>query len=343
EQGTQQAGRQEELERRRQAAAQERDALAAQHGEIQRRIIATQHSLDAASARRHELTGRLHQLRDELAGQRAQARLREELWRHYEGFPETVKLLMERSVEGLIGPLVDLIQAAPGYEGVVETALGPLAEALVVRDRASLSRCRQALSAQQAESCRFLVLSDCPSAASLEPAAAEEVVSGAVKQYVKTAPQYQPLVDWLLNDSWVVEDIDRLLSRPTAPRSRVVSLRGDRWDRRSWRFGAPRASSHGRLGRKQRWEDAQRKLEVFEQDFTRLEGEAKEAERQWQAVLGEQESAKAQLAHVAPQLQKLDHQLAQLAHEASRMSDERSARELETRELAAAREELRTA
>ncbi|MBI4341995.1 MAG: chromosome segregation protein SMC, partial [Candidatus Omnitrophica bacterium] len=332
--------RDEELARRRAGVQQDRDALQGQVDEVQRRLGAVQQTLDAAGMRRHELTGRLHQLRDQVAGERARVGLLEDLWRRYEGFPETVKALMERSVDGLIGPLVDLIQARPGYEDVVEAALGPLAEAVVVRDRRTLSRCRELLGTEQLEGCRFLVLSDCPAAPAMQASTVTEGVSGAVKEYVRAEPQFQPLVDWLLNDSWIIDDIERLFGQGGAPESRVVSAKGDRWDRRSWRFHGARPMAHSRLGRKQRWEQAQTGLQALQGEFGRLEARAVQAEQEWQSRLGEQESAKGQLAHLAPTLQQRDSQLSQLAHEARRAEDERSARELETQELTAQREEL---
>ncbi|MBI3321679.1 MAG: AAA family ATPase, partial [Candidatus Omnitrophica bacterium] len=266
EQRAQDEARASEARRRCEAILQERDALKAQHEESQRRTASVQQTLDAAAARRHALMGRLQQLRDDVASQRAQVALLEDLWQRYEGFPETVKALMTQGIEGLIGPLVDVVQAAPGYEDIVEAALGPLAEALVVRDRQTLARCRQALSAQQLESCRFLALSDCPAMPAMEAVAVQEGVAGAVKQYVRTEPQYQPLVDWLLNDSWVIDDLQRLLGGGDAPRGRLVSARGDRWDRRSWRFGG-RVIVHHRLGRRQRWEEAQAALRSLEEEF----------------------------------------------------------------------------
>jgi len=334
------AARAEDVRRRCDAAREEREALHRQHEEIERHLAATRQALDAAGTRRHELSGRLHQVRDHLASERAQGALWEELWRRYEGFPETVKTLMARSLDGLLGPLVDLVQAAPGYEDVVEAALGPLAEALVVRDREALSRCREAVSAQQLEGCRFLVLSDCPVALTMEPVNVGAGLAGAVKQYVRAEPQYQPLVDWILNDSWIIDDIQRLLASRTIPQGRLVSVRGDRWDRRSWRFGGARPAAHGRLGRKQRWEQAQAVLRLREEEFQRLEAEAAKAEQEWQACLHEQESAKGRQAHVAPSLQKLDAQLGQLTREAHRIEEENAADGLEAQELAAQREEL---
>ncbi|MBI3331025.1 MAG: chromosome segregation protein SMC, partial [Candidatus Omnitrophica bacterium] len=340
--GAQRAAQGEDARRRHATVQQERDTLQQQHEELQGRLATTQRSLDAAGARRHELTGRLHQMRDQVASERAQVALWEDLWRRYEGFPETVKTLMTQSIDGLIGPLVDLVQAQPGYEDIVEAALGPLADALVVRDRAALSRCREALAAQQLSGCRFLVLSDCPVALSMEQVNVGEGVTGAVKEFVRAEPQYQPLVDWLLNDSWVIDDIQRLLAGRTAPAGRLVSVRGDRWDRRSWRFGGTRASAHGRLGRRQRWEEGRTALQARELEFLRLEAEAAEAEQTWQACLTEQESAKSRLAQTAPALHKLETQLGQLSRELARCDEERATGELEMQELAAQQEELQS-
>ncbi|HLD77464.1 MAG TPA: hypothetical protein VJB16_00400, partial [archaeon] len=277
----------EDITQRHEAACHEREGLQTQWDEAQHRVITTQQTLEAAGATRHELTGRLHQLRDQIASERAQVTLLEGLWHRYEGFPDTIKALMGHGIEGLIGPLVDLVQAVPGYEDVVESALGPLAEAIVVRDRNALARCRQTLTAQQLEGCRFLVLSDCPQApAEMEQAMVAEGVSGPVKQFIRAEAQYQPLVDWLLNDSWVIDDLQRLLGEQPIPQHRLVSAKGDRWDRRSWRFSGTRAASHSRIGRKQRWERAQTSLKSLEQTFATLDAQVKDAEQQWQSLLG---------------------------------------------------------
>ncbi len=344
ESATQRQARAEDVHRRHEALQQERETLQEQCDDIQRRIAQTQQALDEAVAHRHELSGRVHQLRQQLASERAQVKLFEDLWRHYEGFPDTVKTLMSRPVDGLIGPLVDVIRALPGHEDVVEAALGPLADALIVRDRQALTRCREALSTHQLEGCRFLVLSDCPAVPhQAEAPAGQAGLAGAVKQFIRSEPQYQPLVDWLLNDSWVIDDLQRLLGDGSPPLRRFVSLQGDRWDRRSWRFRGARVASQGRLGRKQRWEHALANLQTLEQSSGQLEAQAQQAEQEWQTLLTEQESAKGQWAHLSPSLQKLYAQLNQLTHEAQRLDEERQALDVEMQELADQREERRTA
>jgi chromosome segregation protein len=326
---------------RRQASLREHDALQGQYDEVQRRASATQQELERAAALRHERSGALHQLREQLATQRAQVTFLEALWRRYEGFPETVKTLMAQPVDGVLGPLADLVQAAPGYEEVVEAALGPLADSIVVRDRQALDRCRRVLHAQALESCRFLVLADCPSmAASMEQPKGQQV-SAAVSQLVRTDPVYEPLVRWLLNDSWLVEDFERLLKETNRPHGRFVSMRGDRWDRRSWRFKTSHSAISRRMGRKQRWEQARQTLTSLEDALRQLEADATAAEAAWQTALARQESSKGELTHLAPSLQKLTSQLAQLAHEDQRLEAEQQALELEAQDLVAQREQVR--
>jgi len=325
----------QDVQQRRETAHQQREAQRLQHEELQQCMASAQHALDEASARRHELTGRLHQLREQLASERAHVKLLEDLWRRYEGFPETVKTLMGHGIDGLIGPLVDVVQAVPGHEDIVEAALGPLAEALIVRDRQAMARCRELLTARQLEGCRFLVLSDCPAGPiAVEEPATMAGLTGSVKQYVQTEPTYQPLVDWLLNDSWVIDDLERLLGEGSVPQHRFVSAQGDRWDRRAWRFrGARNAAEQSRIGRRQRWEHAQAYLQLLEEQVARVERDATLAEHEWQSLQSSLESARAQVTQLAPSLHALEAQLGQWAHEARQLEEDQRSRELETQEL----------
>ncbi len=331
----------DEVKTRYAVALERRDSLRTQAAEVQQRVTIGQQALESAGARRHEFTGRLHQLREQLASERAQTKLLEDLWRRFEGFPETIKTIMSAGVDGVIGPLVDVIQALPGYEELVEIALGPLADALVVKDRPALAQCRQLLSAQQLESCRFLVLADCPDQTREPPASANPAMASAVTQYVRADAVYQPLIHWLLNDSWVVEDITRLLESATLPENRIVSLHGDRWDRRSWRFGGSRRSSvQQRLGRRQRWERSRAGLQVLEDDVADVAAQTRGAEQAWQGLLSEQESRKSESTQVATALERLEAQLEQLGEQAKRVEQDQQACGFEVQQLTSERDQL---
>src|SRR6185295_16791092 len=114
----------------------------------------------------------------------------------------------------------------------------------------------EVLKLQRLEGCRFLVMSDCPVALAMDTSDHHDGVAGAVKEFVRSEPEFQPLVYWILNDSWVIDDLQRLLGAGSMPGGRFVSRQGDRWDRRSWRFSGSRAIYQTRLGRRQRWEEA---------------------------------------------------------------------------------------
>jgi chromosome segregation protein len=287
---------------------------------LAQQISITQPALDAAQTRRQETSVRLQQLREQLASERAHGRMLHDLWRHYEGFSDTVKALMGHAVEGLVGPLVDLVQAAPGYEEVVEAALGPLSEAIVVTDRHALERCRGVLDAQSLEGARFLVLSDCMLAKEPQAVSASgEGSSMSIREVVRVEPAYQQLVDWVLNDSWMVEDLQPLMRHTQLPQSRLVSRSGERWDRRSWRLiGAsaitrrPDGVSNTRIGRRHRWEQAQERISRSEQDLARVEADAAQAEQAWQEMLSQHESTKGQMAPLMDSQQKLESELSSL-------------------------------
>ncbi len=332
-----------DVQERRDAAIQEREALRGQQAMLEERVASSRHTADAAQARRHELLGRLHETREQLAKARADVQVAEDLWHRYEGFPEAVKTLASRQVEGLLGPLVDVLQAAPGHEDLVEAALGPLADAVVVQDREALARCREILRAQGLDDVRFIVLSDCPS----EPVAMNRTpvsgVSAAVKQFVHASGAAKPLVEWLFNDSWVIDDLQRVLADRQVPQGRLVSPRGDRWDRRSWRFGRQRRAGTSRFGRKQRWEEAAARLSTARQAFELAEQQLQEAEQAWHALLGQQESAKGELAQLTPIAQRGEAQVQQLMQEAQRIEQEQRALEAEVTDLTSQRDALRAA
>lgn len=331
---SQRSARKDESQQRLDSLTKEQEQSKAQLSDIQQSITTAAQSLNGAQSRRYALTAKLNQLREQVAQARAQATLNEDLWRRYEGFPETVKALMNQPVEGLIGPLIDLVQPVPGHEELVEAALGPLSEAMVVADRNALMRCRQILGEQQLGGARFLVLADCPQVSTpSEQPIIEGGVSAAVSQYVNAESAYQPLINWLFNDSWVVEDIERLMAHPSVINGRVVSPRGERWDRRSWRMLGSNEVVRHQFGRKQRWEEALAKRNELEEQFTQLESETAQAEQVYQDLSSRLETAKAEQSHVSPAVQKLSSQHQQLTDALALIEEEADLSEQETVDL----------
>lgn len=316
-----------DLKVRREMTANELEELETQFTDIHRRIDENESRLAQAEQRKQTAQEKLDKLRDQLSSGRTHVRLLEDLWQRYEGFPETVKVLMNSPVEGVVGPLVDCIQAVAGYEEVVEAALGPLAESIVVRDRQSLSQCSSFLRQRGLDGARFIVLDDCRNATEPQPAMAP--VSGAktaVSQLVKVDPDFEALVTWVLNDSWLVDDLKPLVLQGRVPMARLISREGERWDRRSWRLRGsektqdPDASSW-RIGRKQRWELAKTHLKSIEEEASEIEAENVEAQQVWQECLSQHQSWKGELAHLNPSLKKHKEQAAALNTEYDRLCE----------------------
>ncbi len=315
---------------------QERQALHEQVATLRQQAEQAKQALDQANSRHQELAGRLQEVQERTLRQRAQTQLLEEIWRRHEGFPESVKALLANPPEGVLGLLADLLDAHPGYERALEAAMGPLAGAIVVRDRDALKRCRELVKTDQLGEARFIVLAD----AELTPAAAlPPVVSshpgvlGPLLNFVKDDPVARPFMDWLLNPWWVADDLGRVMDSGLRSPRQWVSPAGDRWDGHGWHFsgGANRVSSV--VGRRQRWERAAEELEASERDFAGVQSACQQAEEARRSCSTMESQAREQLERAVPALTKLENHTAQLSHDVRRLREELDTHALDLHEL----------
>ncbi len=78
-----------------------------------------------SSARRiEELNSEISELTDKSARAASRKSTIEEMEANYEGYNNTVRTLMQKHLNGIIGPVSDIIRVPEGYETAVETALG---------------------------------------------------------------------------------------------------------------------------------------------------------------------------------------------------------------------------
>ncbi|HBH97772.1 MAG TPA: chromosome segregation protein SMC [Candidatus Omnitrophica bacterium] len=334
--GEQRAGvsaRVESLKQRQQELEWERSVCADQHHEVQSQLTSAQQAAAQAQARRHELMGRLNQVREQLVSQRARTQVLEEAWHHHEGFPDSVKALLASPPQGVVGLLADLLESHAGYEQALEAALGPLSAAVVVRDHEALRRCQEALKQQGLDGGQFIALSDCARQASSSEDDRTEGALGRLAQFIRFDPAYRGLVEWVLGRWGVVDDVTRLLGRTSLPSGSWVTQTGDRWDGTTWQLAGRPSKDSLRLGRKQRWERAHETLSTLEQDTARLQGEWEEAEAQWRQRLEEEERLRHQGEQLMPTKTLLEGQLTQLAHEVKRSQEEITTVELDLHDV----------
>ncbi|MBI2885547.1 MAG: chromosome segregation protein SMC [Candidatus Omnitrophica bacterium] len=325
------------------AVEQQRRAAQEQVSSLKQQTEQSKRALDEAHGRHQESLGRVQEVQERTLRQRAQVQLLEEVWRRHEGFPDGVKALLANPPDGVLGLLADLLDAQPGYERALEAAMGPLASAIVVRDRHALKRCRELLSADQLGEARFIVLADAElaSAAPVPPGVSSQPgVLGPLLTFVKDDPVARPFMDWLLNPWWVADDLGRVMDPAFRSPKQWVSPSGDRWDGQGWQFsgGTPRISSM--VGRRQRWERATEELGVLERDLAGCQSACQQADEMRRSCAATETQAREQFDRAVPALAKLESQSAQLAHDIKRLREELETHALDLQELRAQQAQL---
>jgi len=124
-------------------------------------------SVSALEGKFQQLQDNLNETRETLAqkrGQRVsvenQLSFYEELLESGEGYSAGVRSLIGKDMEsrGILGTIADLLTVKEPYEKAIQTALGPLAEALVSKDRDAAIQAIEQLKKEQAGAATFLPL-----------------------------------------------------------------------------------------------------------------------------------------------------------------------------------------
>lgn len=208
-----------------------------------------------------EMQTRLNETRETLAKKRGrrvsienQLNFYEELMESGEGYSGGVRKLLSQDIEalGILGTVADLLTVDERYEKAIQTALGPLAEALVTSDRKSAMQAIQSLKDQKAGSATFLplepILKVKPKTTSI---LSGKHIIGAAIDFVTPKPGYEGLAQLLLRDVTLVEDSYEADWKNIS--GRAVSVDGTLYDT----FGLVKGGSGGEgedtiIGRKDR-------------------------------------------------------------------------------------------
>lgn len=163
-----------------------------------------------------ELQTTLNETRETLAkkrGQRVsienQLNFYEELMESGEGYSGGVRTLLSEAHKGLgiLGTVADLITVDERYEKAIQTALGPLAEALVMEDRQTAMQAIEALKNQKAGSATFLPLKPLLKSKAKNTAVLKgDHVIGPALEFVTPESGYEQLAELLLKDLTLVDN-----------------------------------------------------------------------------------------------------------------------------------------
>lgn len=321
-----------ELSAEMERTAAERDAAGRTRDET-RRLLAR---------RREELSLQ----RERLNGIRERASLLEELERRNEGLTAGVQQVLARareqsegSFQSVLGLVADVIEVPMQWAPLVDAALGPIAQHVVLRDPGVIELLESG-AFRLAGRVGFLTLRDAYAADQSETLRLDEEtgVLGRLDELVRAPAELQGLVRQLLGNTWAVEMLQhaRQLQARGVASDRFVTLAGEIVNADGSVVAGPKDTA-GLVSRRTELRDRRREQAVLgdrisaaEQELQRL---GENSERQEEAVrrLAEQHNQQSgTLARYQATSQTLQNQMAQLQAE---MADLAAARETAVKHL----------
>ncbi|ANZ62117.1 chromosome segregation protein SMC [Secundilactobacillus paracollinoides] len=228
---------------------------------------AKQAQQDATTVRQHRQT-KIDQLNDQWlkaleVSQQAKARLKslEEAQANYNGFYQGTKAVMQAKdkLNGVIGPVAELLQVDGQYTKAVEAAIGAQQQNVVVADETAGKQAIRYLTQNQLGRSTFLPLTTIKSRQvdSRTLADCQQVTGflGVASALVHvTDRQYQPVLEFLLGNVLFADDLDHavVLGRQIHHRYRIITLGGEVVSASGTMTGGrDRRSNNGLLARQQ--------------------------------------------------------------------------------------------
>ena len=213
----------------------------------------------------------------------------------YDGYGGSIRRVMEQKEKepGIHGVVADLLTVEKKYETAIETALGGSIQNVVTKDEGTAKRIVQFLKENKYGRATFLPLTSVNGRKQgyNERALDAEGVIGMANTLVKTKPQYEGVMAYLLGRIFVVDQIDHAvaLAREYHYSLNIVTLEGEHLLPGGSISGGAFKNSSNLLGRKREIDE----LKAQEQDLLdqrkRLEDKIREYESMQQLLRKEQE------------------------------------------------------
>ncbi len=179
----------------------ERESLGADIDDLRARILAEESELKKMDEMLHREGSRLESLR--------------ELEKNYEGYDRGVKAIMlskdKGEVDGIYGLIGDMIEVEQRFEAALEAALDRRLQCILVK---GLEEGLEALRYLKDRSCgrsTFIPITPKGSIRSVggENRSKEEGFLGSLAQFVRVREEFSPVITFLLEGIWLVDNIDR--------------------------------------------------------------------------------------------------------------------------------------
>lgn len=291
---------------------QERAAAAEREAELGRQMQALHERWQGLRENKSSTDARLNSLR--------------ELRDSYEGFAAGVRAIMiakqkrEAQIEGVVGPVGDLISTEKNYERAIEAALGGNVNNIVVEQAEAAKAAIRFLKERKAGRVTFLPLD------TIRPGYRDEIdringrpgVIGAAIEQVRFDEQLRPAMAYLFHNTVIVENIDHAIAiaRSEDRYPRMVTLDGEVVSPAgAVTGGATQHESRGLLGRSA-------EIAELEEKVAGLDKEIAEVAAKGETIRQDIETAKATLRDLATQESVERRALNELGVEIARNSTE---------------------
>ena len=217
----------------------------------------------------------------------------------YEGYGNSIRRVMEVKdrIRGIHGVVADLIATEKQYETAVETALGGSIQNIVTDSEQTAKQLIEYLKKNRYGRATFLPLTSMgnKNVFHQQQALKEPGVVGLASQLVRTRPEYEGLINYLLGRVVVADTIDHAISlaKKYQYSLRIVTLEGELLSPGGSMTGGAFKNSSNLLGRKREIEELEAACEKTMKASERAQKELSQAEEGLKKVRADLESLRA--------------------------------------------------
>lgn len=290
--------------------------------------------LESRQKRAQAAKEQLDQLTLDAREQQRRARLLEDLERNLEGFAQSVKAVMKEAgrgiLQGVCGPVTQLLKTPKEYAVALETALGGAMQNIVVETEQDAKAAIRLLQQRDLGRATFLPLTTMRGTV-LDQREMEDLPGfvGIASRLCQCEEKYAGIRDSLLGRVAVAEDLDSAvtIAKRMKYRFRIVSLDGQVVNAGGSLTGGSKAKNSGLLSRAAEIQRVREKAAGLEQKAAQAAALCKERQEELAACTAELDAAKGELSALQEERIKVQAEAARAAREL-----ENAAKELENLE-----------
>jgi len=279
-----------------------------------------------------EVQGKISETEKRMNALASKEELIKEMIEKFEGFENGVKLVMEGKKEGrltgILGIIADLLEPESGYELALEVALGKKAQAILVKDRASLNQAISYLSGKG--SAHFIIYDD------IKDESPNSSQRARLDAFVKVDQSYTALSRYLLSKFIVAERLEDAYEKLKTENQGVLCITKDGTVAETgYVFGGSvkRDKDTSLIGRRKRLEGIQKEIEVLAQETEKLKEVKNEKKKEVECIKSQIEAEEKILKTEEIELANLTSKKDTIEENAKKIDEEISVVDLEIEEV----------